>query len=147
MDPPVCSGVNWQSKAIRYKHQQTVLASVFWNAPGILFIDNLEKGRTINSKYIALLVHLKEEITKKQQQMKCSFTRTMQRWQNCMNCTLNCFRTHPLLQIWPPVATGCLQTSKECSRESNLAPMKKWYWRLSRIETKDKPFYIKASDC
>ena len=35
------------------------------------YIDYLEKGRTINSEfYIALLVHLKEEITKKRPQMK-----------------------------------------------------------------------------
>ena len=38
---------------------------------GILFIDYLEKRRIINSKYhIALFVHLKEEIIKKQPQMK-----------------------------------------------------------------------------
>ena len=48
-----------------------VLASVFWDAQGILFIDHLEKVRTINSKYyIALLVHLKEEITNKWLQIK-----------------------------------------------------------------------------
>ena len=48
-----------------------VLASIFWDVQGILFIDYLEKGRTINSKYyLVLLVHLKEEIAKKQQQMK-----------------------------------------------------------------------------
>ena len=48
-----------------------VLASVFWDAEDILFIDYLEKGRSINSEYyIALLVCLKEEITKKQPQMK-----------------------------------------------------------------------------
>ena len=48
-----------------------VLASVFWDAQGILFIDYLEKGRTIHSKYyIALVACLKEEITKKQPQMK-----------------------------------------------------------------------------
>ena len=42
-----------------------VLASVFWDALGILFIDYLEKKRTINSKYyIVLLVHLEEEIKK-----------------------------------------------------------------------------------
>ena len=40
--------------------------SVFWDAYGILFIDYLEKGRTIESEYyIALLVRLKEEIAKK----------------------------------------------------------------------------------
>ena len=48
-----------------------VLASIFWDAQGILFIDYLEKGRTINSEYyIALLVRLKEEIAKKRPQMK-----------------------------------------------------------------------------
>ena len=48
-----------------------VLASVFSDAQGILLIDYLEKGRTINSKYyIALLVRFKEEIAKKQPQMK-----------------------------------------------------------------------------
>ena len=45
--------------------------SVFWDEQGILFINYLEKGRTINSKYqIALLVCLKEEIAKKWPQMK-----------------------------------------------------------------------------
>ena len=43
-----------------------VLASIFWDVEGISFINYLEKGRIINSQYhIALLVHLKEEITKK----------------------------------------------------------------------------------
>ena len=43
-----------------------VMASVFWDSHGILFIDYLEKGNRINSEYyIALLVRLKEEIAKK----------------------------------------------------------------------------------
>ena len=58
-----------------------VLASIFWNAQGILFIYYVEKGRTTNSEYyIALLVPLKEEITKKWPQMKKkkrSFTKTI----------------------------------------------------------------------
>ena len=48
-----------------------LLTSVFWDAQGILFIDYIGKRRTINSKYyIGLMVHLKEEITKKQPQMR-----------------------------------------------------------------------------
>lgn len=40
-----------------------VLTSVFWDSHGILFIDYLDKGKTIKSEYyIALLVQLKEEI-------------------------------------------------------------------------------------
>ena len=50
---------------------------------GILFIDYLGKGRTINREYyIALLVCLKEEITSPKnshiwRRKKCSFTKTM----------------------------------------------------------------------
>ena len=48
-----------------------ILATAFWDAPGILFIDYLEKGRTINGEYyMALLVRLKEEIAKKRPRMK-----------------------------------------------------------------------------
>jgi hypothetical protein len=43
-----------------------VMASVFWDARGIIFIDYLEKGQTINSEYyISLLERLSEEIKKK----------------------------------------------------------------------------------
>ena len=72
-----------------------VLVSVFWDAQGISFIEYLVKKK------------------------KCSFTKTMyhvtsqsQQWQNYMNCTLNCFHTDPILQIWSPATTGCLQNSK-----------------------------------
>lgn len=53
----------------RPKTQQSagkVMASVFWDAHGIIFIDYLQKGQTINSDYyIALLERLKAEIAKK----------------------------------------------------------------------------------
>ena len=66
--------VTSESRPKRPKMQTSpgkVLASIFWDAQGILFIDYLEKERTINNKYhIALVVHLKEEITKKLVQMK-----------------------------------------------------------------------------
>ena len=42
------------------------MASVFWDAHGILFIDYIEKGKTINSDYyLALLDRLSTEIKKK----------------------------------------------------------------------------------
>ena len=42
-----------------------ILAPVFWDAHGILFIDYLKKERTINSEHnMPLLVRLKEEIAK-----------------------------------------------------------------------------------
>lgn len=53
----------------RPKTQQSagkVMASVFWDAHGIIFIDYLQKGQTINSEYyIALLERLKVEIARK----------------------------------------------------------------------------------
>ena len=56
-----------------------VLASVFWDVQGILSINYPEKGRIINSKYIALLICLKEEIIKNghKWRKKCPFTKTV----------------------------------------------------------------------
>ena len=57
--------------------------SVFRDAHSILFIDYVERERTINNKYcIALLVRLDEENAKndpKWRRKKCSFTKTMDR--------------------------------------------------------------------
>jgi len=43
-----------------------VMASVFWDAEGILFIDYLEKGKTITGEYYSnLLTRLDEKIREK----------------------------------------------------------------------------------
>ena len=58
-----------ESRPKRPKTQQSagkVMASVFWDALGILSIDYLEKSKTINREfYIALLNRLRAEIKKK----------------------------------------------------------------------------------
>ena len=65
-----------QVKAVRSeqrdKHQQARFWRQYFGMRMVfLFIDYLEKGRTINIKYyIALLVSLKEELVKKRPQMK-----------------------------------------------------------------------------
>ena len=47
------------------------MASVFWDAHGILFIDYLEKGKTINSDYyMALVDRSSADIKKKQPHMQ-----------------------------------------------------------------------------
>jgi [histone H3]-lysine36 N-dimethyltransferase SETMAR len=48
-----------------------VMASVFWDVRGIIFIDYLEKGQTINNVYyIALLERLNNKIKKKRPHLK-----------------------------------------------------------------------------
>jgi hypothetical protein len=58
-----------------------VMASVFWYAEGILFIDYLEKGKTITGEYYSnRLTRLNEKICVKRpglQKKKSSFIRTM----------------------------------------------------------------------
>jgi len=58
----------------RPKAQQSagkVMASVFWDVRGVIFIDYLEKGHTNDSEYyIALLECLKAEIAKKRPHME-----------------------------------------------------------------------------
>ena len=47
------------------------MASVFWNAHGVIFIDYLAKGRTITrAYYAALLDRLFDEIRKKRPHLK-----------------------------------------------------------------------------
>ena len=106
-----------------------VLASVFWDAQGILFINYHKKRRIINREYyIALLVHLKEEITKKWPQTKKKKVLFYQVNAPCHKSIAIMAKLHELhFELLPhPVTTGCLQTSKECSRERDLAPMKKY---------------------
>jgi histone-lysine N-methyltransferase SETMAR len=58
-----------------------VMAWVFWDAEGILFIDYLEKGKTLTGEYYSnLLTRLDEKIYEKRpgmQKKKSSFIRTM----------------------------------------------------------------------
>jgi hypothetical protein len=57
------------------------MASVFWDAEGILFIDYFKKGKTITGEYYCnLLARLDEKIREKRpgfQKKKLSFIRTM----------------------------------------------------------------------
>ena len=63
-----------ESRPMRPKAQQRVgkvMVSAFWNAHGILFIDYLEKGKTINSDYyMALLNWWSAEIKKERSHMQ-----------------------------------------------------------------------------
>lgn len=55
------------------------------------------------------------------------------RWLNCMHYTSNCFLIHRIPQIWPLVTITCSQTSKGCSRETDLASRKKSSPKLKLI--------------
>ena len=47
------------------------MASVFWDSHGVIFIDYLEKGRTLTGAYYAaLLDRLVDEIRKKRKHLK-----------------------------------------------------------------------------
>jgi len=62
-----------ESRSKRPKDQRLagkVMASVFWNAHGIIFIDYLQKGRTVTGEYYAaLLDKLNDKIKKKRPHM------------------------------------------------------------------------------
>ena len=149
MDETPLHSSRWKSS------KATKEANINWQ--GILFIDYLEKGRTINSEYhVALMVHLKEEITETRPQMKKkkknSFTKTMhrvtsrsQRWQKYMTCTSNCFRPHPVLQYLAPSDNWLfahlertLQGNRYGSNGEDISGTEVYF------EVKDKSFYIKG---
>ena len=58
-------------KAKMVKSAGKVMATVSWDARGVIYIDYLEKGKTIIGAYYASLLHrLSEEIKKKRPDLK-----------------------------------------------------------------------------
>ena len=81
-----------------------LLASVFWDGQGILFIDYLEKGKTINNKYyIALVVCLKDEIAKNSHKWrkKC-FHQDNTLWHKSIEMMVKLHELHFKLFLHPP---------------------------------------------
>ena len=110
-----------------------VMSSVFWDTHGIIFIDYLKKGKTINSDYyVALLGPLKDEIAEKRPHLKKKkllFHQDNAPRHKSMKSMAKLqelgFLIHRILQIWPRVTFSCSQTSRGCSLERNFAPMKR----------------------
>ena len=127
-----------------------VLASVFWDAHGILFIDYLEKERTIYSEYyMMLLVRLKEGISKKWPQMKKKKVLTLEgdyidEWSRLL--PKSCFFSHPTnllsiqrsrkrlfstkrfsnsLKMCFVLCLWCLYTCSKCSPERSVSFLKR----------------------
>jgi histone-lysine N-methyltransferase SETMAR len=75
------AGCSAQKKTSSVPSAGKVMTSVFWDAEGILFIDYLEKGKTITGEYYSnLLARLDEKFCEKRpglQKKKSSFIRTM----------------------------------------------------------------------
>ena len=112
------------------------MASVFWDAHGILFIDCLEKGKTINSDYyMALLDRLSAEIIEKRPHMQNKKVLFHQDNAPCHKSMKTMAKLNELsLELLPhptyspdlaPATTGSLLTCKKCCRERDLARMKK----------------------
>jgi hypothetical protein len=50
------SGLNAMSRIQSVERRNSQLASVLWDARGIIFIDYLEKGQTVNNEYYMALL-------------------------------------------------------------------------------------------
>ena len=112
-----------------------VMASVFWDAHGILFIDYLERGKSINSEYyMALLDRLSEEIKKKRPQMqkKVLFHQDNAPCHKSMKTMVKLNELHFELLHHPAYSPDLASSDywlfedlKKCSMERDFAPMKK----------------------
>ena len=65
------SGLHVMNRLQSVERRKSRLARLFWDTHGIIFIDYLKKGKTINSDYyVALLERLKDEIAEKRPHLK-----------------------------------------------------------------------------
>ena len=137
------------------------MATVFWDAQGILFIDYLEKGRTINNKYyIPLLMHLKEEITTKKwphlKKKKVLFHQDNALCHKSIASTAKLHELHFELLPHPPYSPDLApsnywlfcRSQKNAPGKEIWLPMKKCYQKLKSIlRPKTNRSYKKASNC
>lgn len=118
-----------------------VMASVFWEVRGIIFIDYPEKGSTINSDYyIELLDHLKDKIIEKWPHMSKKKVLFHQDNAQCHKSVKTIAKIHELrfeLLLHPPdlapTTISCSKILKECSLERNFCGMKRWSPKLRSI--------------
>jgi len=106
-----------------------VLSSIFWDQDGILLIDYLPKGQTINAEYYSsLLVQMKDILKEKRRPREghqgggggsCSCTTMpwltgyLQPRRNWPTWASNVLITHPILHIWPRRTTTCSLAEKK----------------------------------
>ena len=94
------------------------LPSTFWDQDGILLIDYLPKGQTINAEYYSSLLVQLEDILKEQRCGKVTTGvlflhdnvpahRALATRRNWPTWASNVFVTHPILRIWPRRTTTC----------------------------------------
>ena len=149
-----------ESRPKRPKPQQwagKVMASVFWDAHGIVFIDYLEKSKTINSDYyIALLDRLSAETKKKRPHMEKKKVLFHQDNSPCHKAMKTMAKLNELSfellphQSYSPDLTPSdywlFADLKKFSRERNLARLKKWLPKQRPIlRAKTNHFTKKAS--
>jgi len=95
-----------------------VLASIFWDQDGIVLIDYLRKGQTINVEYCSsLLVQLKDILKEKRhgKVTKVVFIlhdntpahRALATQKKLAYWASSVLITHPILRIWPRRTTTC----------------------------------------
>jgi len=104
------SGSHRPQKFRVQKSAGKVLASIFWDQDGILLINCLPKGQTINAEfYCSLLVQLKDilkekrrgKITKEVLFLHDNAPPHLQTRRNWRTWASNVLITHPILRIWP----------------------------------------------
>ncbi|QQP57394.1 Mariner transposase, partial [Caligus rogercresseyi] len=84
-----------------------VMATVFWDARGVIHIDYLQKGRTMNGEYYtSLLDRFNEDLKKKRPPLakkKVLFHQesihVLFPWRNFTNYAMNCSLIRRILQI------------------------------------------------
>ena len=79
------------------------LVRIFWDQDGMLLIDYLPKGQTINAEYYSsLLVQLKDILEEKRRgEVTKGISGHLQPRRNWPTCTPTVLITHPILRIWP----------------------------------------------
>ena len=108
-----------------------VMATVFWDARGVMHIDYLQKGRTINGEYYTnLLGRFNEDLKKKRPNLakkKVLFRQDNARVHTCVvsNYAMNFSLIRRILRIKLRVTISCFRTLRNGLAERDFIPTMK----------------------
>ena len=161
----IFEGERAAKKAKTVKSAGKVMATVFWNARGIIYIDYLEKRQTITGAYHATILHrLSEEIKKKCPLLKkILFHQDNARVHTCAISMAKIMKLKKNIhRIWPPVTFFKFETWKNGSADNGSCrrghrPNRCLFWgpseillfgRLKKVgETLGKAYRVKRILC
>ncbi|KAJ8711344.1 hypothetical protein PYW07_008586 [Mythimna separata] len=113
------------------------MASVLWDAEGIIIVEYLEKGATIMDSYYADQIRRLRQVIQEKKRRKLRVRvlfhqnnapahKPQLRWLPFKKRDSNCLKTHPIPQTWHPVTCTSFFGPRNTSEAKKMTIITRW---------------------